>query len=100
MVRIEFERRMTVEYDPEADSAYIRFRNGKVNKTTKETGDVLLDFDSRNRLLGIELVDAKSPGLRDLLSRLAARHHRPGLARLNPRAFSRIYLPAREEANL
>ena len=94
MVRIEFEKRMTVEYDPEADSAYIRFRSGKVHKTKEETDNVLLDFDSRGRLLGIELVAAKSSGLGDLLSRLAARYRLPGLARLNPRAFSRICLPA------
>ncbi len=85
---------MTVEYDPEADSAYIRFRNGKVHKTQEETENVLLDFDSRGKLLGIELVAAKSSGLMGLLSRLAVRYRLPSLARLNPRAFSRICLPA------
>jgi uncharacterized protein YuzE len=63
---------MRISYDPEVDAAYIRvvdpIENGAAVKQvvvpTEETNaEFILDFDSEGRLLGIEVLGARS-GLR------------------------------------
>lgn len=45
-------------YDPEADAAYVRIGRGKVAETREVTPGVLLDYDAKGRLLGVELLTA------------------------------------------
>ncbi len=53
-----------VEYDPEADAAYIRLNAGEVDRTvdleSTELGmPVLVDIDGTGRILGFEVLDAR-----------------------------------------
>ena len=81
---------MAVEYDPAAGAAYIHLGVGAARKTKEEARGVLLDFDSRGRLLGIELLDAKRLDIEAILRRLADRYHLPRLARITPSALTRM----------
>lgn len=53
---------MKITYDPEADAAYICIegfiKKGGVKKTVAFNENIILDFDSKNRLLGVEILDA------------------------------------------
>lgn len=57
---------MKLTYDPVADAAYLSFKEigfGEAAKTVVGEGDaegVNLDFDAEGRLLGVEILDAKS----------------------------------------
>ena len=53
-----------VEYDPEADAAYIRVNEGQVDRTvdleSTELGmPVLVDIDGTGRIIGFEVLDAR-----------------------------------------
>lgn len=47
---------MTIQYDPEADAAYVRFSEGTVSRTQEESDVCILDLDSEGNLMGIELL--------------------------------------------
>lgn len=47
---------MTIEYDPQADAAYIRFSDKPVSKTQEESDVCILDLDAAGGLIGIELL--------------------------------------------
>ena len=53
---------MRTEYDKEADAAYIYIKNsigkGEVERTVKLDNSVILDFDKKNKLIGIEILNA------------------------------------------
>ena len=53
---------MNIEYDKEADAAYIYvvhpIKAGQSSKQVKVNEDIILDFDKQDRLLGIEVLDA------------------------------------------
>jgi uncharacterized protein YuzE len=58
-----------VEFDVEANTAYYTLRRGKVATTVPkrlDSVDVLLDYDSKGRLLGIEVLNMKKALERDL----------------------------------
>lgn len=48
---------MRIEYDPEADALYIRFRNVKPSDNVDVEDGVTVDRDNRKRLIGIEILD-------------------------------------------
>jgi len=48
---------MKISYDEDADALYIKLKEGEVAKT-KEV-DTMLDYDSQENLLGIELLFVK-----------------------------------------
>ena len=54
---------MKIDYDKEANSAYIYIKypikNGESNKTIKLNDNILLDFDNKGQLLGIEILNAR-----------------------------------------
>lgn len=61
--------RVKVEFDVEANAAFYRLRGGKVAKTTPkrlDSLDVLLDYDSKGRLVGVEVLNMKKALKRDL----------------------------------
>lgn len=65
---------MRVEYDPEADAAYLYLSTeAPVVETTvlgeDEAEGINLDFDKFGKLVGIEILDAKSRLPADLLKR-------------------------------
>lgn len=50
---------MRLEYDKDVDAAYIYIsETKKVASTIKVTDDVLIDFDNKGRVLGIEVLNA------------------------------------------
>lgn len=56
---------MKITYDPEADAAYIRFKEGQVEVTTiRLSEDVAIDLGLGEEVVGIEILDAsKNLGL-------------------------------------
>ena len=69
---------MRLTYDPDVDAAYIyvaeRIRDGEVHQTypcemAGIGGSIHLDFDVRGRLLGIEVLGAKTTLPPDVLSK-------------------------------
>ncbi len=54
---------MKFEYDKEANAAYIyvdeSIGNGEAVKTIELNQNIILDFDSKGKLLGVEILDAK-----------------------------------------
>jgi uncharacterized protein YuzE len=52
---------MKVTYDKEADAAYIYLKKtspGEAKETIELNENIILDFDSQNRLIGIEILAA------------------------------------------
>ena len=49
---------MKITYDAETDVLTIELRDGPVATTEEEKSGVLLDYDDRDRLIAIELLDA------------------------------------------
>lgn len=47
---------MTIQYDPEADAAYIHFSDNTVSRTQEESDACILDLDASDNLIGIELL--------------------------------------------
>ena len=47
---------MTIQYDSEADAAYIRFSEETVSRTQEESDVCILDLDAAGGLVGIELL--------------------------------------------
>ena len=54
---------MEIEYDPDADAAYIYLDEHKKKiaaKTTKEISEgIIVDFDTQGRMIGVEILYAK-----------------------------------------
>ncbi len=49
---------MEISYDKKADAIYIEFRKGEFAKNKKVDDLTILDLDSEDNLLGLELLDA------------------------------------------
>ncbi|HLC71539.1 MAG TPA: DUF2283 domain-containing protein [Candidatus Nanoarchaeia archaeon] len=62
---------MKLEYDKEADAAYLYLvypiKNGQSKKTIQLNDNVILDFDEKEKLLGIEILDASKVLKKDVL---------------------------------
>jgi uncharacterized protein YuzE len=50
----------TVKYDPEANAAYIRFSPEKVEESEEVAEGIVLDFDAEGRLVGMEVLEART----------------------------------------
>ena len=53
---------MKLEYDKEADAAYIylenSIKNGEAKKTIELNDNIIVDFDAKGRMLGVEILNA------------------------------------------
>lgn len=49
---------MKISYDPKIDAIYIRFGEGKYDRTKKVTDDILVDVTKNGKVLGLEIIDA------------------------------------------
>ncbi len=53
---------MEIEYDKEADAAYIYVeypvKKGEAKKTIELNENIILDFDTKGKLLGMEILNA------------------------------------------
>jgi uncharacterized protein YuzE len=51
---------MKIRYDKEANAAYIYFREkGKLQKTVPVSNDVVVDFGTRGKVMGVEILNAR-----------------------------------------
>jgi len=53
---------MRIEYDKDVDAAYIYIagdiEDGEAKKTIELNSNIILDFDSENKLIGVEVLNA------------------------------------------
>ena len=47
---------MKVEYDPEADAAYIKLTEADVAESEEVKPGIILDYDAQERVVGIEIL--------------------------------------------
>ena len=47
----------TIEYDPQADAAYIRVKRAKVKDTIELEDGIFADVDNKRRFIGIEILN-------------------------------------------
>jgi len=58
---------MKATYDKTADAMYLYARRGKVARTIDFTDDVIVDFDKKGTILGIEILGVREKiGKKDL----------------------------------
>ena len=63
---------MKTSYDPEANALYVKFSDDKIERTEELKPGIILDFDSRGHVVGIEMLDAKQQLSESALKSLAA----------------------------
>ena len=72
MILLTLMKRYVIEYDQEADAAYIRTgRKAKIKDTIEISKGVFADVDSRNKFIGIEILDfsKKKTNVNELIAR-------------------------------
>ena len=75
---------MKISYDTLAQAVYIELEQRKVSKTKEFATEVFLDFDSKNKLIGIELLN---PGTLTL-KKIAKKFRKPELNKVHPRIMA------------
>jgi uncharacterized protein YuzE len=63
---------MSTIYDPDANALYVKFSDEKIEKTQELSPGIILDFDKRGHIVGIEMLDAKQKLSESTLKSLAA----------------------------
>ena len=61
----------TIKYRSADNAAYIRLSSAKVLDSAEVSPDVVFDYDAEGRIVGIELLDAKSQLPSDALTEAA-----------------------------
>jgi len=61
----------TVTYDPKTDAAYIRLSPERVNESEEVSPGLVLDYDAEGRIVGMEVLDARTHLSPDLLGKAA-----------------------------
>lgn len=61
----------TIKYRSADNAAYIRLSSAKVIESAEVSPDVVFDYDAEGRIVGIELLDAKSQLPSDALTEAA-----------------------------
>ena len=57
-----------VDYDAEANAAYIRLSSASVLESEEVSPGIVFDFDADGHIVGIELLDAKTQLSQELLT--------------------------------
>jgi len=50
---------MEIKYDPKMDSLYLLLVQGRYEASRKVSDNVVVDFDKKNKVLGIEILSVK-----------------------------------------
>lgn len=61
----------TVSYDPEANAAYIRLSPGDAVESEEVSTGIVLDHDAQGRIVGMEVLDARTHLSAELLGKAA-----------------------------
>ena len=61
----------TIKYRPADNAAYIRLSSAKVLESAEVSPDIVFDYDAEGRIVGIELLNAKSQLPSDALNEAA-----------------------------
>ncbi len=95
MIRFDFEgmRDLLISYDPAARAAYIKIRQGRVERTKEEAPGLYADIGKDGQLMGVEILDPKRIQLK-LIVKLAKEFKVPELARINPHRLAGVYAPS------
>ena len=63
---------MKTTYDKEANALYVYFSDEKIARTEELRPGIILDFDANDRIIGMEMLDAKTQLSAAALKSLAA----------------------------
>lgn len=61
----------TVNYDADANAAYIRFSPLPVEESEEVSDGIVIDYDAEGRIVGLEVLDARAHLPPDLLTKAA-----------------------------
>lgn len=50
---------MKINYDPKSDSLFLELSKGTYDRSKKISDDILVDYDKKGKILGIEILAAK-----------------------------------------
>ncbi|RWK77211.1 MAG: DUF2283 domain-containing protein [Mesorhizobium sp.] len=50
---------LKLEYDPEANAAYIRFSSEAIQESEEVSAGIVLDYDAEGHVVGMEVLDAR-----------------------------------------
>jgi len=50
---------LKLEYDPEANAAYIRFSSEPIEESEEVSSGIVLDYDAQGRIVGMEVLGAR-----------------------------------------
>ena len=50
----------TIKYRPEDNAAYIRLSQEKIIQSAEVSPDIVFDYDAEGRIVGIEVLDART----------------------------------------
>ena len=59
---------MEITYDKDADALYIEFSDAEFAKNKKIDNQTIIDLDSNNKIIGIELLDVSKRISKDFMS--------------------------------
>lgn len=51
---------MTINYDKVADAIYLNLKKGKIKNTVKMNDSIVVDFDAKKGVIGIEILNASA----------------------------------------
>ena len=52
---------MKIEFDSKANASYIKLAEGKFASNKKISEDIIIDFDKKGKVLGIEILNSGKP---------------------------------------
>ncbi len=51
---------MNIRYDQSSDAVYIRLKESKYSESDEISNNIILDFDKKGNVIGIEILDASN----------------------------------------
>jgi len=51
---------MNIKYDQSSDAVYIRLKESKYSESDEISNNIILDFDKKGNVIGIEILDASN----------------------------------------
>ena len=67
---------MKIRYDEKSDAVYIRLRDARYHESDEIRDGIVLDYDRKGKIIGIEILDASTHLLPDELASMQFEVHR------------------------